>query len=75
MKRSTWTVVSWPVQPCASAEVPTSRVSTFGLPCDAERHVLLRIHGIVPGAGRKLDDAAADAVGDANAGEAGAARR
>src|SRR5262249_10221787 len=23
VKRSTWTVVSWPVQPCASADVPT----------------------------------------------------
>src|SRR5258708_37738430 len=33
VKRSTSTVVSWPQQPCASDEVPTSRVSTFGLPC------------------------------------------
>ena len=33
VKRSTSTVVSWPVQPCARRDVPASRVSTFGLPC------------------------------------------
>ena len=32
-KRSTSTSACCPEQPCASREVPTSRVSTFGLPC------------------------------------------
>src|SRR5581483_11054917 len=32
LKRSTSTVVNWPVHPCAKEEVPRSRVSTFGLP-------------------------------------------
>src|SRR5271169_1786605 len=32
-KRSISTRQSWPVQPCASWEVPASDVSTFGLPC------------------------------------------
>src|SRR6516165_1527098 len=33
LKRSISTRQSWPVQPCASREVPVSDVSTFGLPC------------------------------------------
>src|SRR6185312_2231419 len=32
LNRSTSTVVSCPVQPCANDDVPLSRVSTFGLP-------------------------------------------
>lgn len=31
-KRSTSTLVIWPVEPCASFEVPISRVRMFGLP-------------------------------------------
>ena len=47
--------VSWPVQPCASFDVPASRVTTFGLPC-THNGFSLRIRGVVPGAGRELDD-------------------
>jgi hypothetical protein len=40
----------------------------------AEGLLLLRIHGVVPGAGGQLNDAAPDSVRDADAGQAGAAR-
>ena len=59
--------------PAPRADVPTSRVRTFGIAVHAERGFFVRIGGIVPRAGRQLDHAAPDIVGDADAGEARAA--
>ena len=43
--RSISITVSCPVQPCASFDVPVSRVSTFGLPCTHIGFSLLRSSG------------------------------
>jgi hypothetical protein len=39
---------------------------------DAERRLFLGVHRVVPGAGRELDDAGGDGVGDVHGGETGA---
>ncbi len=67
------TTVTWPQQPCASREVPMSRVSTFGLPWTQSGCSAAPGLRIVPGAGGQLQHAGHDVVCDRGGGQARAA--
>ena len=61
---------SWPVQPCASFEVPTSLLTMFGLPATQTGSGSTGQHDRgVPCARRQLNHAAPNIVGQAGHGE------